>query len=242
LFEMQGINAQGHASAGVGVIVGGAQMNSTTNGLLQGILDLNDGGAVPGTLPVALNSSAPNQSTFTIAPMGRGLMNISVPTSTGNVTYNFVFYLNARGGFFLEQPASDGSNRGRSGSFFPQNVASGPEGAFIASTEVATASSGNALAVIPISLSGSSASFTNGTQDLSRLGSAATLGTLISGTFTNPDANNRGTVSVTSGTLAGSSSATYYLASDTEALVIGTDAATSDPQIILVTNSVPVNH
>jgi hypothetical protein len=242
LFEMQGINAQGRATAAVGVLVGGAAMNSTTMGLLQGIVDLNDGGAVPGTLPVAFNSSAPNQSTFTIAPMGRGIMNISVPTSGGPVTYNFVFYLNARGGFFLEQPASDGSNRGRSGSFFPQNVTSGPDGTFIASTEVATANSENALGVIPIAVSGSSAGFQNGTQDLSRLGSAATLGALVSGTFTNPDANNRGTVSVTSGALAGSRSATYYIASDTEAIVLGTDAANSEPQIMLLTNSLPVNH
>lgn len=121
------------------------------------------------------------------------------------------------------------------------NVTSGPDGTFIASTEVATASSENGLGVIPINVSGSSASFQNGMQDLSRVGSAATLGALVSGTFTNPDANNRGTVSITSGTLAGSGSAAYYIASNTEAMVLGTDAANSEPQILLLTNSLPVN-
>ena len=237
LFEVLGINTSGHASAAAGVFVGGAGMGSTTFGLLQGIVDLNDGGSVPGGLPVSFNSSPPNQSTFTIAPAGRGIMSISV----NGVIYKFVFYLNGQGGgFLLEQPASDGSNRGRSGSFFPQTVTSGPSGTLVASTEVATAKSQNGLAVIPITPSGASGNFQNAAEYLSILGSASTSPN-VSGTSTSADANNRGTVAMTSGTLAGSATAAYYLASDTEAIVIGTDGTNTEPQIILLTNTLPVN-
>ncbi len=241
LFEMQGISG-GHASAAVGVLVGGAGMGSTTFGLLQGIVDLNDAGSVPNSPPVSFNSSPPNQSTFTIGPTGRGIMSISLPTSSGSVTYNFVFYLNGQGGgFLLEQPADDKSNRGRSGSFFPQTATSGGIGTFIASTEVATSASENGLAVLLLAFSGKAGNFQNGTEDLSKLGSAATLGAAVSGTFTQTDANNRGTATITSGTLAGSGTAAYYLASNTEVIVIGTDPTNLEPQVILFTNTLPVN-
>ena len=162
--------------------------------------------------------------------------------SLSGVTYNFVFYLNGQGGgFLLEQPASDGSNRGRSGSFFPQTVTSGGIGTFIASTEVATAKTENALAVLPLAVSGSSGNFQNGTEDISKLGLAATLGASISGTFTATDANNRGTATITSGSLAASGTAAFYVVANTEVIVIGTDAANIEPQIILLTNSLPVN-
>jgi hypothetical protein len=241
-FEMLGISG-GHASAAAGVFVGGAQIMppSTTNGFLQGIVDLNDGGTVPNG-PISINSAPPNLGTFTIAPIGRGTMSISLPTSNGNVTYNFVFYLNGQGGgFLLEQPASDGSNRGRSGSFFPQTVTSGGIGTFIASTEVATATSENGLAVLPLTVSGNSGNFQNGTEDLSKLGSAATLGASVSGTFTGTDANNRGTATITSGSLAGSGTAAFYVVANTEVIVIGSDGKNMDPQIILLTNTLPVN-
>ena len=241
LFEMVGItdshsaNGQGHATAAAGVLVGGAGTGPPTFGLFQGEMDVNDGGSVPNSLPIAINS---NSSTFTIAPNGRGVASIAV----NGVTYKFVFYLNGQGGgFLLEQPASDGSNRGRSGGFFPQTVTSGPSGTLVASTDVATAKSQNALAVMPITVSGSSGNFHNATQDISNLGSAATLGSALAGTFTGADANNRGTITVTTGSFAGSATATYYLASDTEAIVIGTDGNNTEPQILLLTNSLPLN-
>ncbi len=236
-FEVLGINAGGHASAAAGVFVGGAQISppSMTNGFLQGIIDLNDGGTVPNSPPLSFSPNSP--ATFTIASAGRGTMSILL----NGVTYHFVFYLNGQGGgYLLEQPASDGSNRGRSGSFFPQTVTSGPFGTLVASTEVATAKSENALAVLPIALSGHSGNFQNGTEDVSNLGSAATSSN-VSGTFTAADANNRGTVMMTSGSLAGSGTAAYYLASDTEVIVIGTDGLNTEPQIILLTNTLPVN-
>ena len=245
-FEISGItdshsaNGQGHASAAVGVLVGGAQIQppSTTNGFLQGIMDFNDGGSVAASPPISITT---NSASFTIAPIGRGTMSITLPGPAGSVTYHFVFYLNGQGGgFLLEQPASDGSNRGRSGSFFPQTVTSGPSGTLVASTEVATAKSQNGLAVIPIAASGGSGNFQNAAEDLSVLGSVSTSPT-VSATFSAADANNRGTISVTSGSLMGSATAAYYLVSDTEVIIIGTDGTNLEPQIILLTNTLPVN-
>jgi hypothetical protein len=241
-FEMLGITSSGHGSAAAGVLVGGAGQNSTTQGLLQGVVDFNDGGSLPASPPASFISTAPNQSSFTIAPTGRGTMSVWVQTSNGPVAFNFVFYLNGQGGgYLLEQPASDGSNRGRSGSFFPQTVTSGAIGAFVASTEVATAASQNSLAVLPLTVSGKSGNFQNGTEDLSKLGSAATLGSSVSGTFTATDANNRGTATVTTGSLAGNGTVAFYVASNTEVIVISSDGSNTEPQIILLTNSLPVN-
>ena len=245
-FEMSGItdshsaNGQGHATAAAGVFVGGAGMGSTTFGLLQGVVDFNDGGSLPASPPASFISAGASQSTFTIAPIGRGIMSISLATPNGNVTYNFVFYLNGQGGgFLLEQPASDGSNRGRSGSFFPQTVTSGGIGTFVASTEVATAASGNGLAVVPIGVSGNSANF-QGTEYASVLGSAPASG-VLSGTASATDANNRGTITATAGSIAGSGTAAYYLVSNTEVIEVGTDGTNQEPQIILLTNTLPVN-
>lgn len=241
-FEMLGITTTGHASAAAGVLVGGAGQNSTTQGLLQGVVDFSDGGSLSASPPASFISAGASQSSFTIAPIGRGIMSISLVTPNGNVTYNFVFYLNGQGGgYLLEQPASDGSNRGRSGSFFPQTVTSGGIGTFVASTEVATAVSQNSLAVLPLTVSGKSGNFQNGTEDISKLGLPATLGVAVSGTFTATDANNRGTATITSGSLAGSGTAAFYLVSNTEVIVIGTDGTNQEPQIILLTNTLPVN-
>jgi hypothetical protein len=164
-----------------------------------------------------------------VAPIGRGTISISL----GGVTYNFIFYLKAQGvGFLLEQPASDGSNRGRSGSFFPQSVTRVGSGSFIASTEVATAASENGLAVLPVAVSGSSATL-NGTRYVSTLGSAATSGP-ATGTFALTDTNNnRGTFTLTSPDgIAGSATAAAYLVSDSELIGVGTDATNTEPQIL----------
>jgi hypothetical protein len=238
LFQMQGITTNGHASAAAGVLVGGAQISppSTTNGLLQGIVDLNDGGAVPASPPISFGANTP--ANFTIAPIGRGIMNITL----NGVAYHFVFYLNGRGGgYLLEQPGSDGSNRGRSGILLSQSVTSGPAGTLVGSTEVATAASVNGLAVLPITISGGSGLFQGGMGYSSVLGLPPASGP-ASGTFTATDANNRGTVSVTSaGGIAGSATAAYYVAADTEAIVIGTDPNNLEPQLIMFTNTIPAN-
>jgi hypothetical protein len=230
LFEMLGING-GHASAVVGTFVSGQKIGSNTDGFLQGILDLNDGGKVPGSPPISFaGPNGPNIASFTVAPMGRGTMSISL----GGVTYNFIFYLRAQAvGFLLEHPASDNSSRGRSGSFFPQSVTSVGGGSFMGSTEVATAGSENGLTLLPLTVSGSSASFQNGTRYVSALGSAATSGP-ASGAFALTDtANNRGTLTMTSsGGIAGSGTAAFYLVSDSEMIAIGTDPTNMEPQII----------
>jgi len=230
LFEMLGING-GHASAAVGTFVSGQKIGSTTDGFLQGILDLNDGGKAPGSPPISFaGPNGPNIASFSVAPIGRGTMSISL----GGVTYSFIFYLTGQGvGFLLEHPASDNSNRGRSGSFFAQSVTSGGRGSLMGSTEVATAASENGLALLPLTVSGSSASFQNGTRYVSVLGSGATSGS-ASGTFAMTDTtNNRGTLTMTSsGGIAGSGTAAFYLVSDSEMVVVGTDATNMEPQII----------
>ncbi len=232
LFEMLGING-GHASAMVGTFVSGQRLvpPSTTDGFLQGILDLNDGGSVPDSPPISFaGPNGPNPASFHVDPIGRGTMSIKL----GSVTYKFVFYLRRQGiGFLLEQPADDASNRGRSGGFFPQSVTSGGNGTFIGSTGVATAKSENGLAVLPLTVSSNSGSFQNGTGYISVLGFAAVSGS-ASGTFTITDTtNNRGTVTVTSsGGIAGSRTAAFYLVADSEIIVIGTDATNMEPQII----------
>jgi len=234
VFQMLGINASGHASALVGTLVSGPTINSTTNGNLAGILDLNDGGAVPASLPVSfMGPGGPNPATFTVAPNGRGTVSVSIATSSGTVTYNFVFYARSSGqGFLLEQPASDRSNRGRSGYFFPPDVTSGGNGTFIGSTTVATAASTNALAVLPFVASKNSGSFQNGTGYTSVLGSPAASSS-ISGTFTVTDpTSNRGTVTASSGSIAGSGTGAFYEVTSAEVIVVGTDPANLEPQII----------
>jgi hypothetical protein len=241
VFRMLGItgsnsaNGQGHASALVGKFVSGQRVGSSTDGFLQGILDLNDGGSVPGSPPISFaGPNGPNIASFTIAPTGRGTMSISL----GGVTYKFVLYLRTPGiGFLVEQAASDGSNRGRSGIFVPQNITAGKNGTFIASTEVATAKSEDGLAVLP--LSGNSGGFQNGTGYVSMFGSGVQSSPL-SGTFTVTDTmDNRGTVTATSGNIAGSGSAAFYVETDTEIIEVGTDATNMEPQIILLTNTLP---
>src|SRR5260370_28129114 len=86
------------ASAAAGVLVGGGGQNWTTQGLLQGVVDFNDGGSLPASPPASFISTAPNQSSFTIAPTGRGTMSVWVQTSNGPFAVNFVFSLNCQGG------------------------------------------------------------------------------------------------------------------------------------------------
>jgi hypothetical protein len=223
-FELLGMNG-GHSSAALGVFASGAQMGSTTNGFLQGIIDLNDAGVVPANLPL----SFPNGASYTVAPNGRGTISLSL----GAVTYHFVFYLRKNGvGFLLEQPASDASSRARTGVFFPQNVTTTAGGTFMGGTAVTTAGSENAVAVLSLTVANHAATFQNAPTYTSILGSVAQSGG-ISGTFSLTDqANNRGSLALSSGRLAGSGTAVFYITSDSEVVVLGTDPSNVEPQLI----------
>ena len=231
-FELQGING-GHSSAALGVFASGAQMGSTTNGLLQGIIDLNDAGVVPANLPLSFpGANAPNTASYTVASNGRGTIRVAL----GAVTYHFVFYLRNNGiGFLLEQPASDASSRARTGVFFPQNVTTTAGGTFIGGTGVTTAGSENAVAVLALAVASQAATFQNAPSDTSILGSGPQSGG-ISGTFTlanQANNNNRGTLAMSSGRLAGSGGGVFYITSDTEVFVLGTDPTNVEPQLIV---------
>jgi hypothetical protein len=228
-FELQGING-GHSSAALGVFSSGVQVGSTTNGFLQGIIDLNDAGVIPASLPVSFaGPNGPNIASYTVASNGRGTISLAL----GAVTYHFVFYLRNNGiGFLLEQPASDASNRARAGAFFPQNVTNKAGGTFMGGTGVTTAGSENAVAVLSVTVANQAATFQNAPSYTSILGSVSQSGG-ISGTFTLTDqANNRGTLTMGAGRLAGSGSGVFYLTSDSEVLVLGTDPTNIEPQLI----------
>jgi hypothetical protein len=228
-FELQGIHG-GHSSAALGVFASGVQMGSATNGFLQGIIDLNDAGVIPANLPVSFaGPNGPNIASYTVASNGRGTISLAL----GPVTYHFVFYLRKNAvGFLLEQSASDGSNRARSGVFFPQNVTTTAGGTFIGGTGVTTAGSENAVAVLTLTVANQAATFQSAPSYTSILGSVPQAGA-ISGTFSLTDqANNRGTLAMSSGRLAGSGSAVFYITSDTEVVVLGTDPSNVEPQLI----------
>jgi hypothetical protein len=230
-FELQGING-GHSSAALGVFASGVQTGSTTNGFLQGIIDLNDAGVIPANLPVSFaGPNGPNIASYTVASNGRGTISLEL----GAVTYHFVFYLRNNGiGFLLEQPASDASSRARTGVFFPQNVTTTAGGTFIGGTGVTTAGSENAVAVLSLAVANQAAMFQNAPSDTSILGSGPQSGG-ISGTFTltnQANNNNRGTLAMSSGRLAGSGSGVFYITSDTEVVVLGTDPSNVEPQLI----------
>jgi hypothetical protein len=115
-------SGQGHASAMIGRFSGTAGAAGVGN--LAGIFDINDGGTVLGPLNI-LGATAPAHSNFTIGTdgRGRGVLNVSSIASVAPVTYHFVFYFVSPGlGFLQEQPASDGSRRGRTGEFLFQTV------------------------------------------------------------------------------------------------------------------------
>jgi len=228
-FEVQGITG-GHSSAALGVFASGVQVGSTTKGFLQGIIDLNDAGVVPANLPLSFaGPNGPNIASYTVASNGRGTISLAL----GAVTYHFVFYLRKNGvGFLLEHPASDASNRARTGVFFPQNVTTTAGGTFMGGTGVTTAGSENAVAVLSLTVANKAATFQNAPSYTSILGSAA-QSSGISGTFTLTDqANNRGTLTLSSGRLAGSGTAAFYITSDSEVLVLGTDPTNVEPQLI----------
>jgi hypothetical protein len=228
-FELQGING-GHSSAALGVFASGVQIGSTTNGFLQGIIDLNDAGVIPAKLPVSFaGPNGPNIASYTLASDGRGTISLAL----GAVTYHFVFYLRNSGiGFLLEQPASDASSRGRAGVFFPQNVTTTAGGTFMGGTGVTTAGSENAVAVLSLTVANQTATFQNNPSYTSMLGSAVQSGG-ISGTFTLTDqASHRGTLAMSSGRLAGSGTAVFYITSDSEVLVLGTDSTNVETQLI----------
>jgi hypothetical protein len=231
IFNLLGITTNGHASAAAGHFSG---IPSSGTGTLAGFMDINDGGAVssPSFGPIR-----PDTATFTISANGRGTWAIKL----SGVTYNFVFYARGAGrGFLLEQPASDTSNRGRSGGWLVQTsgpfAASGANGTYILATAVVTAgaASVNSLAVLSLNGGADNSGNFNGTSYASVPGSALTT-TSISGTFTVTDTTNgRGTIALTSGKLAGNSQAAFEVYDSADVLLVGTDATNTDPQIIFL--------
>jgi hypothetical protein len=106
-------------------------------------------------------------------------------------------------------------------------------GTFIGATGVTTAGSENADAVLAVTIANQTGTFQNSPSDTSVLGSAVVSGG-ISGTFTlTNQTNNRGTLAMSSGRMAGSGSAVFYISSDTEIIVLGNDATNADPQLIV---------
>jgi len=238
IFEGIGITQQippsvgGHSSAMVGKFSGSPGASATT-GTLTGIVDINDGGAVPANGPLAFGMGA----AFTIASNGRGTLSIPVNTGSGTVTYNFVFYMRTPGNaFFIEQPASDNSNRGRGGQWIGQGLAAPITaaeltGTFIGGTSADTATSIHSVGVFLVT--GANGTFT-GTGDASQAGFPPQVpvpGT-ASGTITITDQNNgRGALTATAGNIAGSAHAAFYVVFAGEVIAVSTDAAVTDPQV-----------
>jgi glutamate synthase domain-containing protein 3 len=87
--------------------------------------------------------------------------------------------------------------------------------------------------VLAVTIANQAGTFQNSPSDSSILGSAVQSGG-ISGTFTvTNQANNRGTLAMSSGRMAGSGSGVFYFVSDTEVIVLGNDATNTDPQLIV---------
>jgi hypothetical protein len=216
----------GHSSAILGLISGTA--GATGAGTIAGSVDVNDGGTVPAG-PLALTGA-----TFTIASSGRGT--ISAPYNS--VTYSFVFYLiGPDHGLIQEQPAGDGTKRARNGEFLLQ-TANTPINlpattfTFAGGTRTDTATSLNSDAVFQVNGTASPASLTS-TADTSELGNSPATDLAGTGTVTiSGSANGRGTISSTTGNIAGSGGAVVYLDDPAEIFLMGTDTSLSDPQII----------
>jgi hypothetical protein len=230
ILNLLGITPNGHASAVTGNFTGTAPSGS--GGTLTGSMDINDGGAV---------SSTPLGANFTISANGRGTL--AVPLA--GVTYNFVFYVRVPGGggFVLEQPASDASNRGRSGDWGAQSIgppieASGANGTYLASTVVVTAASRNYLGVLPLNgFNGGAANsgVFNGSSYFSKLGSGL-ASPPIGGNFTVTNTTTgRGTFNMFTGTLANNNNAAFEVYDAADAVLVGIDNGFNlEPEIIFL--------
>jgi len=235
VFHLLGITNNGHSSVAVGVLSGTA--SSSTTGTLAGEYDANDGGTIPPGAPLPLSAT---NATFTIASDGNGRGKLSIISN--GVTYNFVFYLRSKLiGFLLEQPASDASNRGRSGRWFPQNPVPGGflKGgiAFISGSYADTAAALSNTAVLTVTGPDSSGNFA-GPSYSSKAGTTPQLPESVSpaGTYavSATDPNQRATVTATTGKIAGSASVSFYADFIGEFVGIGTDALNQEPQVIFL--------
>jgi len=206
-------------------------------GNLTGSMDINDGGAV--FSPSFTGATAPNTALFNIAANGRGTVAITI----SGVTYNFIFYARSTiQGFLLEQPASDMSNRGRSGGWLAQAVAppikaQGANGTYIVGTAVATVASRNTLAVLPLNGYNNGADNSgvfNGTSYSVGFGSGTPPGLPVGGNFTVTNTTSgRGTISMFTGTLAGNNNTAFEVYDAADAILIGIDNGFNfEPQII----------
>jgi hypothetical protein len=230
-------NGQGHASAIVGRFSGAA--GAVGGGTVTGTFDQNDGGTVPANRPLSiLGTNGQTPGSFTIAANGRGVLNISTTASGGLVNLHFVFYAGSLSfGVLLEQPASDNSNRGRNGEWVAQTVTapitnSGVNATFIGGTRADTAASLHSVGVFQINGSVTPGTFA-GTGDDSQAGFPPQFAGAATGTFGITDQNTgRGTLTATTGSIAGSAGAVFYVDDPGEIIVIGTDATLKEPQII----------
>jgi hypothetical protein len=233
VFNLLGINA-GNSSAATGHFSG--TPGSSGTGTLAGFMDINDGGTVSSP---SLSPIRPDTATFTISANGRGTWAIKL----SGVIYNFVFYARGPGaGFLLEQPASDTSNRGRSGGWLVQFIgppiaASGANGTYILATAVVTAASTNTLAVLSLNGGNANLGSFNGTSYSSKLGLAPATNP-ITGTFTVTDTTNgRGTLTVAApGTISGNAQLAFEVYDSSDAVLVGIDNVninTNPPIIVL---------
>lgn len=241
IFNLLGITDSHSASGpGHGSAVTGNFSGADTGALvgnLTGSMDINDGGAVFNLS--FTGATPPNTALFNIAANGRG----TAAFTLSGVTYNFVFYARSTTqGFLLEQPASDMSNRGRSGGWLAQAIAppikaQGANGTYIAATAVATAASVNSLAVL--SLNGynngaDNSGVSNGTSYSAGFGLGTPAGKPVGGNFTVTNTTSgRGTISMFTGTLAGNNNTAFEVYDAADAILIGIDNGFNlEPQII----------
>jgi hypothetical protein len=232
-------NGQGHASAMIGRFSGTA--GAAGAGTFAGIYDINDGGTVLGPLNIlGAGGSGPGDFTIGTDGRGRGVLNIVSIASGAPVTYHFVFYFVSPGfGFLQEQPASDGSRRGRAGEFLFQTVtapiALPPINlTFEGGTTADTAASLHSVAVFQVNGAASPVSFTEMADTSKSVVSSQVPAATGTGTINVGDqTTGRGTVTATTvGAIAGSTGAVIYVEDPAEWLLMGTDATLQEPQII----------
>ena len=232
VFRLVGITSNGHASAAVGKF-SSQSIFGQTSGSVTGLFDSNDGGSVPSNLPTPFGAPT-GPANFSIKSLGRGTLSIFITNSAGiSVTYSFIFYLGSPSfGFILEQPANDGSKRGRSGPFVqqiavPPFAVSGINGTLMGGTAVATAASMNGLVVLGLNGGSDNFGIFNGAEDLESPGTVPT-----SGTFTVTDQNDgRGTVTAPDA-LLGSKTLAFYVVSSSEVVALGIDSTNSLPLVV----------
>jgi hypothetical protein len=143
--------------------------------------------------------------------------------------------------FLQEIPASDGTNRGRSGQWFPQSPVPGSSykagATFIVGTRADTAGSLNNTAVLTVTGPTDTGGTFSGVSYSSKAGTTPQSPESVdpSGTYTVTDTSNqRVTGTLASGKLAGNASVAFYADFAGELIAISTDNTNQEPQIIFL--------